>query len=135
VYSDPNGSDAQLLPSFCASSANNGATILGFHANPKSMGASALDVAGLKGHFAHNRFPLLQIFVVKRQVKIRPLFKCVCSFCGCFFGLTRPQKRRVGKSNGDKPSFTCKKTSILIIEEHFCQIISQRSTFQVFYCQ
>ena len=38
------------------------------------MGTCALGIARLKSHFAHNRFPLLQIFVVKRQEGV-PFFK------------------------------------------------------------
>jgi len=43
----------------------------------------------------------------------------------------RRRKKRGDKSNGNTLAFAYKKTSILIIEEHFCQIISPLSTFQV----
>lgn len=51
----------QLLAPFCAPSFNNRLAVASLHADKKSMGAGAFDGAGLKGSFAHNAIPLLEI--------------------------------------------------------------------------
>jgi hypothetical protein len=65
VYSDSIESGSQLFAPSGTSSANDGPTIFSFHTYAKAVGTCAFGVAGLKGHFAHNCFPLLQIFVDK----------------------------------------------------------------------